>query len=85
MEKNYRITFSDERGENFKSIDVYAIDSDDAFSQAYRMPEAKSGKYTGVLVEKLTPGPNVYGIEFDYFDTAFKKNFTGYMCIKSNC
>ena len=44
-ENNYRITFYDgPLGNNRKSIDIYAINSDDAFDKAYKMPEEETNE-----------------------------------------
>lgn len=81
-EIGYRISFS---GKNdCKSVDVQAINSEDAFNKAYKMPESKSGQYTDIWIEKIPTEPSVIGIEFKYTDTAIKKNFHGCLFIKAN-
>lgn len=77
MKPNYRITFTDgPTGNRQKSIDVYATDSDDAFSQAYKMPEAKSRQYTSVLISEIPDGPSLIGIEFETYDSVCRRTFT---------
>lgn len=85
MEANYRITFNDgPLGNKRKHFDVSAKSSDEAFQLAFMMPEAKSGIYTDVSVEEIPREPSVIGIEFQYYDTYFKQNFTDYIFIKAN-
>lgn len=84
MENNFRITFSDgSMGNKSKHVDVYAQNSDDAFSQAYKMPETEYGIYTDVSVEEIPTEPTVIGIQFRYTDTYMKKDFTGYVIIRA--
>ena len=79
--KNYRITFNGRT--NCKHIDVYAKDCDEAFSRAYRMPEAKSGLYSDIMVERIPTGPSVIAVKFKYLDTVTNKEFFGYLHIKA--
>ena len=82
MKPNYRITFSDgPTGNRYKSVDVFAADSDDAFRQAYRMPEATSRQYTSVGVEQIPDGPSLIGIEFETYDSVFRRTFTNYIFV----
>lgn len=82
MKKVYRITFSG-NGKS-KHIDVCAESCDDAFSRAYRMPEASSRTYKEVTVEEIPSGLSVIGIEFEYTDTFIKRNFHDCLFIKAN-
>ena len=62
----YRITFTGgPTSDTYKSYDVSANDSTEAFSMAYKMPEAKQRwKYTDVSVMEVEKGPHIYGICF---------------------
>lgn len=83
--KNYRITFSDgPMGNRRKHVDIEANSIDEAFSKAYRMPEAQSRIYTDVDIDEIEDGPKVIGIKFEYEDTAFKKRFSDYILIRAN-
>lgn len=85
MEKNYRITFSNgPTGDKSKNVDVYAKNSEEAFAQAFDMPEAKSGIYTNVGVEKIEKGPKVIGLEIECEDTVFNDKFTDCLFIRAN-
>lgn len=84
MENNYRITFYNNETEEHTSYDVYAENSDEAFKQAFKMPEAKSSHYTDVSVEEIPKGPSVIAIKFEAFDTVIKKIFANYIFIKAN-
>ena len=79
--KNYRITFSSR--DNCKHIDVCAKDCDEAFARAYRMPEAKSGMYSEIMVERIPTTPSVISVKFKYLDTVTDKTFFGYVLIKA--
>ena len=82
MKANYRITFyNGPAGNSSMHKDVYAKDSDDAFKQAYRMPEAQSHRYSDVAVEEIPDGPSCIGIEFETYDRVFRKTFTNYIFV----
>lgn len=81
---NYRITFHDgPLSDRSKSVDVVAKDPDEAFEIAYSMPEARRRLYDNILIEKIPIGPSVIGVKFEYYDTAFEKNFTDQVFIKA--
>jgi hypothetical protein len=82
MKENYRITFISKS--RSKSIDIYAISSDDAFNKAYKMPEVNNKIYTDIMVEEIPTEPSVIGIKFEYTDTYIKKRFHGNLFIKAN-
>jgi len=80
MKANYRITFTNgPTGNRSASRDVYAKDSDDAFHQAFRMPESQ--RYSEVCVSEIPQGPSLIGIEFETYDRVFKRNFTNYVFV----
>lgn len=81
MKKNYRITFSNR--DECKHVDIYAKDCDAAFVRAYSMPEAKSGLYSDIMVERIPTGPSVIAVKFKYIDTVTDKTFFGYLHIKA--
>lgn len=84
MEKKYRITFHDgPTGNRRKDVDVIARGTDDAFRQAFQMPEAKNRLYSEVIVAEIPKEPSVIGVEFAYRDTALKRDFVDYMFIKA--
>lgn len=80
---NYRITFTDGPcGDNTKSYDVKAVSSDEAFSMAYCMPEAKQHwKYSDVNVAEIKKGPKTIGVQFNY--TQADHPYCQYLFIKA--
>lgn len=77
MKANYRITFTNgPTGNRSVHRDVYAVDSDNALTQAYKMPEARSRQYSNVWVEEIPDGPSTIGIEFETYDKVIKRTFT---------
>lgn len=79
----FRINFYDPHSDTSVHYDVDAENEDEAFSIAYRMPEAKNRIYTDVCVEEIKDGPKVIGIHFQYRDTYFKRDFSGYLFIRA--
>lgn len=82
--EKYRIIFSDGPfGNRHKHMDIFATNSDEAFSRAYQMPEASSGLYSDITVHKVPAGASVIGLEIEYEDTCLGKTYHGYMFIKA--
>lgn len=81
---NYRITFHDGlMSDRSKSVDVVAKDFDEAFDLAYKMPEARRRLYDNIIIEEIPKEPSVIGVKYEYYDTAFGKNFTDQVFIKA--
>lgn len=84
--KTYRITFSDgPTGNCSEHLDIQAETEEDAFQKACKLPQRQSGHYTDLDIEELPEaGPMNVGIQFRYYDTAFKQEFTNYLIIRAN-
>ena len=83
--KEYRVTFSG-RGKSFHR-DIEAADMDAAMDAAMAYAERCGLCYKGyndVSVEEVPTGASVIGIEFEYYDAAFKRTFREHMMIRAN-
>ena len=85
VKNNYRITFHDgPMDKNYKTVDIYANDSNDALDKAYKMPEAKDYyTYTDVMVEKIPTEPSTIGVEIECYNTIQERKFTDRIFIKA--
>lgn len=83
--KEYRVTFSG-RGKSFHK-DIKAADMHTAMDMGIAYAERNGLRYKGydnVDVGEIPTGASVIGIEFEYYDAAFKSTFHGYMFIRAN-
>lgn len=82
--KNYRISFTDERGDVTCHFDVQADNEVEAMHIGYRMPEANNRMYAEMSVEEIPDGPKQIGVEFLYRDTCIGRVFHGHVIIRAN-
>lgn len=81
--KEYCVSFHDgPESDREHRVDIMAENSDDAFSKAYRMPEAK--RYSNVTIFEKPKGKTTIGLEIEYTDTVFKQTFHGYVFVNAN-
>ena len=80
--KEFRVTFHNgPTSDCLENIDLTAENTDEAFAKAYRLPQAK--RYTECSIMEKPTESSVIGVEFSYYDTVIKKNFTGFVFIKA--
>lgn len=86
MKKKFRVTFNNEpTGSEHKVIDISAENIDEAFHLAYQNLTATERRfYTNAMTEEIPEGPTTIGVKFEYYDTAIKRSFTGYIMIRAN-
>ena len=83
--KRFRITFNDgPMGNLSEKVDIEAESMDEAMSMAYKMPQAKSIRYTDFTVEEIEDGPKSIGIKFTYHYIDTGKIYNQYMIIWAN-
>lgn len=83
--KKYRVTFSGRNKSFYK--DVAAKDIRAAMDIGVTYAEECGLRYKGysnVSVEEVPTGASVIGIEFEYYDSAFKRTFRECMMIRAN-
>ena len=80
----FRITFTGgPMSDVYKAYDISAKDSTEAFSMAYKMPEAKQRwTYTDVSVMEVEKGPHIFGICF--VSLYRSRTYSQYMFIRAN-
>lgn len=84
MGNKYRITFYDGPESNrFKRVDVVAENFEDARRQAWQMDEAKYREYSDMSIERVPDGPAVIGVEYEHYDSYFKRCVTDRVFIKA--
>lgn len=82
--KRYRITFFSTDTGKEKSFDLSTSNKDDAFRQGYAISQRLPyGEYSEMSLEEIPDGPSNIGLEIQYTDTVFKREFTGYLIIRA--